>query len=166
MAISAPGNPERCSASRGRHAEHGFTLVELMVVVVVIGLLSAAAVLAIPDPRGRVAEEAGRFALRTRAAREEAIVTASPVSVWVTAGGYGFERRIGGAWTPVTEKPLRLERWREGTRADLPATGARVRVTFDATGLADQPLDLRLVRDRAGAAVRVEANGDVRIDAL
>lgn len=142
----------------------GFTLIELMVVVTLIALVSAAAVLAIPDPQGRVLDEAQRFALRTRAAQTEAIVTASPVSVWVTAGGYGFERRIGGAWVPVTEQPLRLERWREGTRADLPATG-RARVTFDATGLADQPLDLRLVRDRAAALVHLDADGSVRADA-
>lgn len=154
------------SLTRGDEgAEAGFTLVELMVVVTVIALVSAAAVLAIPDPRGRVADEAQRFALRARAAQQEAIVTASPVSLWVTAGGYGFERRLGGAWAPVTEKPLRLERWRDGTRADLPATGARVRVTFDATGLADRPFDLRLTRDRAAALVRVEANGSVRVDA-
>lgn len=135
-----------------------------MVALLVIGLVAGAAELALPDLQGSLRGEAERFAARARAAQAEAIVDAAPVSVWVTAGGYGFEERRAGAWAPITEKPLRVERWREGTRADLPAAGRR-RVTFDATGLADQPLDLRLTRDRASALVRVEANGSVRVDA-
>nr|WP_245841527.1 GspH/FimT family pseudopilin [Sphingomonas lenta] len=135
-----------------------------MVVIAVIGLVAGAAAFALPDPQGGVRNEAERFAARTRAAQAEAIVAASPVSVWITAGGYGFERRTGGAWTPAAA-PFRVERWREGTRADLPASTGRVRVVFDATGLADQPLDLRLVRDQASAVVRLDASGSVRVDA-
>ena len=55
MPISAPGNSRPA-------AEGGFTLVELMVVLTVIGLASAAAVLAMPDPRGRLVDEGARFA--------------------------------------------------------------------------------------------------------
>jgi general secretion pathway protein H len=162
--------PVRRSAEHGftmarRSAEHGFTLVELMVVVTLIGLVATVAVLAMPDPRGRLVDEAERFAARTRAAQTEAIVTATPVSVWVTAGGYGFDQRRGSAWAPIGEKPLGLERWREGTRVELSRTAGRVRLTFDPTGIADQVLDLRLTRDRAAALVRVEANGSVRVDA-
>ena len=157
---TSPAGSEGGFTPLGRSAEHGFTLIELMVVVTLIGLASAVAVLAIPDPRGRLLDEAERFAARTRAAQHQAIIAAAPVSVWITPGGYGFDERRGGVWIPVAEKPLRVERWSEGTRADRPG-----RVTFDATGLADQPLDLRLTRDRAAALVRVEANGGVRVDA-
>ena len=55
-------------------AEHGFTLVELMVVMTVIALASAVAVLAMPDPRGAMLDEAARFAVRARAAHDLAIV--------------------------------------------------------------------------------------------
>ena len=160
MPISAAGN------SRHPLAERGFTLVELMVVITIIGLASAVVAFAMPDPRGRVLDEGLRFAARIRAARDIAIVEARPVSLWVTGGGYGFDRRVGGAWAPVADKPLRVERWSDQTRATLPdaATG-RTRVTFDSTGIADRSVDIRLSRRGADALVRIGADGEVRADA-
>ena len=134
-------------------------------VVTVIALVSAAAMLALPDPAGRVRDEAERFAARTRAAQSEAIVAAAPVSVWITTGGYGFDQRRAGGWTPIGERQFGVERWKEGTRAELPVAGGRTRITFDPTGFADQPLELRLTRDRAVALVHIDADGSVQVDA-
>lgn len=166
MPISALGSSVVGAPLRATNArDGGFTLVELMIVITIIGLASAVTVWAMPDPRGRVADEAARFALRTRAAHDEAIVAARPVSVWVSAGGYGFDQRLAGSWTAMTEKPLRVERWMEGTRAAVPDLSGRVRVTFDPTGLADRPLDVRLQRRGAAATVRIGADGSVAVDA-
>lgn len=138
----------------------GFTLIELMVVVTIIGLASAAAVLAMPDPRGRLMDEAARFATRTRAAHDAAIIEARSTSLWVTPSGYGFDQWRGGRWSPIAEKPLRVERWNEGTAA----TGlVRERVIFDPTGLADRPLTLSLRRDGTTASVAIAADGSVRV---
>ena len=136
-----------------------------MVTITVIALMSAAAVWAMPDPRGRVRDDALRFAARVRAARDEAVVGAAPVSVWVTAGGYGFDRRAGGRWTPVADKPLRVERWTDRARADVGEQGGRVRVTYDPTGLPDRAADVRLALDGRAMLVRIGADGSVRADA-
>ena len=170
MPTSAPGN--RHLAEHGftpgrRFAEHGFTLVELMVVLTIIALASAAALWALPDPHGRVMDEAARFAVRARAAHEAAIVEARPVGLWVTTGGYGFDRRVAGRWVAMADKPLRVERWAEGTRATMAgvsgAADERLRIVYDTTGLADRPAQVTLSRNGARAVVDLAADGTIRV---
>ena len=152
MPISAAGSKQA-----------GFTLVELMVTITVIGLAAGVAVWSLPDPRGRVVEEATRLAARTRAAHDLAIIDGRPVSLWVTGGGYGFDQRVGGQWVPLADKPFRVERWQEGTAARL--AQPQLRVTFDTTGLTDRPVEVRLDRDGRGAGVLIGGDGTVSVDA-
>jgi general secretion pathway protein H len=174
MPISATGNkaengftPLRRSAENGftplrRSAENGFTLIELMVVVTIIALASAVVVFAIPDPRGRVIDEAERFAARTLAARDDAIVQSRDVRILITTSGYSVERRRRGQWQAVTEKPFRAAIWQPGTGVEI-GTSGRQAITFDATGAPASPALLTLVRDNARATVSVSGNGDIRV---
>src|SRR3546814_18930223 len=99
MRISIPANSDHAPQSR-------FTLVELMVVVAIIGFVSAAVVLAMPDPRGRVIGDADRFAARVAAARDEAVITAPPMGEAGSPPGYGFIRRAAGIGIEMEEKQL------------------------------------------------------------
>ena len=135
-----------------------------MVVVTIVALAVAAVVLAMPDPGGRVRDDAIRFAARVRAAQEAAIVDARPVSIWVSAAGYGFDQQRGGAWQAMSDRPLRVTPWSKGTRAIVAIGQGRDRVIFDSTGMADRPLRVRLLGSGRGAAVSIGATGAVRVD--
>jgi general secretion pathway protein H len=142
--------------------QDGFTLIEMMVVIVIVGLMSAVVVFAIPDPRGRVVDEAEHFAARTLAARDDAIVQARDVRVVLTANGYNVERRRRGAWAAMTDKPFKPVTWANGTGALVGESG-RQAITFDATGAPASPAIVTLVRDDARATVSVSGTGVIRV---
>jgi general secretion pathway protein H len=142
------------------YAQRGFSLIELLVVIVIIGLLSTVAVLSMADPRGRISGDADRFAGRVRAARDAAIISGRPVALWVSATGYGFEKRQSGQWEPVSDGPLASASWSGGTNAAFSGV-SQLRAVFDSIGRADRALEFRLSRDERGLRVRMDFDGKV-----
>ena len=141
---------------RRQRKERGFTLIELMVVLVIIGLASAAVVLAIPEAGGSLAGEADRFAARTKAARDTAILESRAMAMQIGRGGYEVARREGGLW--------RTERhydWAEGTVPDV-AGSSEASIRFDSTGFAE-PARLTLRRGGELRAVDIGGDGGVHV---
>ncbi|WP_105131589.1 GspH/FimT family pseudopilin [Burkholderia sp. BE12] len=96
-----------------RHTAAGFTLLEMLVVLMIAGLLVAVVTLA-PSRNRRtdLAEEAQRLANLLESAGDEAQVRAMPIAWQPVGGGYRFVQRTeGGAWAPMTDDLYRARRW-------------------------------------------------------
>lgn len=147
---------------------NGFTLIELMAVMLLMALMAGAVMMAAGASGSGPLPDAERLASRLAAARDSAITGARPVSFWASLSGYGFETYHGGRWQSVGIKPFEPGNWKDGTqistgRANGMADG-RVRLTFDNLGLPENPFTLQLQRDGKLARIAVAANGDVKVD--
>lgn len=150
---------------RGRKsAERGFTLVELLVAIAILGLLTSVIVLSLPESGGRLADEADALALRLRRAQEEAILTNRTVEVAVSPRGYAFRVQRAGAWAPLQDGPFEPVAFGEGVSAAVSGAEGRSAVRFDPTGVAE-PAQVRLSKGTRAVAVSVDGQGQVSIDA-
>lgn len=144
--------------------EAGFTLIELMVTLVIVGLVAGAVVLTVPDGQPKLADEAERLAARLTRAREEAVLTNRGIDVSVTPQGYAFRALAKGAWTPIAEGPFVGGVWSEGVAVRLESADGRGSVRFDATGAAG-PARVVMSRETRRIDIAVDEAGNVRIDA-
>jgi general secretion pathway protein H len=133
-----------------------------MLVIAILGIATAAVVLAMPASGGRVRTEAEAFAARAIAARDLAIVQSRDMSIWATPAGFGASRRQRGAWQPIGERPFEPGNWKSGTTAIADATGIQ-RAVFDTTGAVTTPVTFTLVRNTDRATVTISSDGVIRV---
>lgn len=146
--------------SSWRSAEHGFTLVELMVVLAILALASTAVILTVRPGEGSADAQAAQFARRVAALRDRSVIEGRSYGLWVTASGYGFEQRSDGQWQPLAETRLSQRNWDAGTT--VAANGAaQARLAFNRIGLPARPLTLELRTGGDSATIRIDASGDV-----
>jgi len=132
MPISATGNK--------RTRQRGFTLVEMMVVLVVAGLLAGAVVLTMPARAPDAEQQAVRFAAKARLASEDSVMTGSPVGLSVTAEGYIFFRLQQGRWIIDGRKPFAPQSWGEGIIAAMQREGEKAVIAEKSATTAPRPM--------------------------
>ncbi|APG61980.1 type II secretion system protein GspH [Sphingorhabdus lutea] len=142
--------------------QNGFTLVELMVVIFLIGLASAAVVMALPNDDGRARQHAEKLAMHIAATRNMAILQARPTLVSFSISGYAFEQRRDGAWQAFEEKQFQSvnlpSTLKISSTSKLPA-----RIMFDATGMPNAPARISInANDGPAHHVNITASGDVK----
>ena len=146
----------------GETSESGFTLIEMLVVLMIIGIAAGAVVLTAPDSRRTLIKEAERFATSLVHAQEEAVLTNRTVDVQISPRGYAFGVTSRGLRRPLEQRPFGSIAWSENTTAVV-SGDQRSRITFDSTGIAT-PTAVDLFRNDGHVRVRVDMAGSVKVD--
>ena len=144
--------------------QRGFTLIELMVVLVIIGIASAAVGLSIkPDPLQQVRKDAERLAQLLQVAQAEARADGRPIIWRATAKGFAFSRRAesGSGIDDLRGDPLlRPRAW------ETPGLQVRIepgpRLILNAEWITP-PLRLVLSDGRHSLGVERNAAGQLRV---
>ena len=95
--------------------KNGFTLIELLVVVVLLGVMTSLAVLAVGTSSSDriMEEEAKRLHALINLAREESILKSKEIAVEINNQDYLFVEYKNKKWTPLDKKPFQKRKMNE-----------------------------------------------------
>src|SRR5690606_10509350 len=150
----------------------GFTLIEILVVVAIVGVLALALTLSISASTDRQLEGAAeRFSALLGHACEQAELRGREIGVTLGAEGYAFMRLDGDAWQALAnDGELRARQWPQGVSIDLAREGRPLRLAPVEKEMAPQlvcfssgeltPFVLELALGDSRAHYRVEGGSD------
>ena len=90
-----------------RKSSKGFTLIEIMVVVVIVAILISAVTLSFPPVGDKLLKEnADRFSALITLAQDEAILQSNELAVEITPSGYSFYQNQNNSWQSFSDSPF------------------------------------------------------------
>ena len=90
-----------------RKLNKGFTLIEIMVVVVIVAVLISAVALSFPPVGDKLLKEhADRFSALVSLAQDEAILQSTELAIEITPQGYSFYQNQGNSWVALNDLPF------------------------------------------------------------
>ena len=152
----------------------GFTLVELSVVLVLMGLIAAMVIPNFANRPGDPLEDAERFAAVLHHAAEASILSGSAMGIEISADQYRILHNRRGQWIPLDQDPaFRARVWSNGLDVFLSRSGSDVStvipgqpaILFRATGEAT-PFSVLLTRDTRAARIDGDALGTLTVRAV
>jgi len=124
--------------------------------------MASVALLSFPDGSGDLEQDAQRFAARTAALRDNAILQSRPMAVQVTPTGYSFLERRKGAWSIIEDKPFISSNWSTGVTAGLGDSGTLL-ISFESTGLPSDHAEVVLGYGDKSRKIVIAPMGDVQL---
>lgn len=161
----------------------GFTLVELVMSLFVIGLITGAVIWTLPQGRSAVDTEALRLAARLKSTSQESILSGEVLGVSITGNRYAFHRFRRGQWLRLNDGAIFEDRELApgvGVRL-VPMGQSTTRVSLEGASLSDageflnqpnlifypvgmnEPFQIMVSDEASSVHIRGTASGDIQV---
>jgi len=145
------------------HHEAGFTLTEILIVLVIIALMSSAVILTIPPSKSKLETQAQMMVGALNQMSQNSLINGRVSAVGFSKDGFGLYDYVNGEWAETFSEgwrdSYRLEFEREETKLDLPKTTSPS-ILFHPTGLST-PFELAMSNGETKYVLETSGNGRV-----
>jgi len=145
------------------HSEAGFTLTEILIVLVIIALMSSVVILTIPPPKSDLETQVEMMVGALNRMSQNSLITGRVSAAGFSSEGFGLYDYVNGEWeetfTDGWHDSYRLQFEREEAKLDLPKTTAPS-ILFHPTGLST-PFELAMSNGQTEYVLEASGNGRV-----